>query len=64
MRLRKFGMFVKTTNLNREEYMEWELQAWFPHVLVKLKHMKYGYKKPEFTNVTWHEGNLKFYLVS
>lgn len=52
MHFRKFGMFVKTTNLNKEEYIEWELQACFPHVLVKLKHMKYGYKKSKFTNVT------------
>lgn len=64
MLVRKFGMFVKTTNLNKVEYMERELQVCFPHVLVELKHMKYGYKKSEFANITWHEGNMKFYLVS
>lgn len=52
MLVRKFGMFVKTTNLNKVEYMERELQVCFPHVLVELKHVKYGYKKSEFANIT------------
>jgi hypothetical protein len=57
-------MPVKKTNLNKEKYMEWELQACFPHVLVKLKHMKYGYKSSEFTNTTCQESSTQPSLVS